>query len=75
MPAEPQIVTTVPLLPKRASAMHKGDAGRLFCVAGSVGMVGAAALCSRAALRSGAGLLLPGALNFNLGVLILLEES
>jgi NAD(P)H-hydrate repair Nnr-like enzyme with NAD(P)H-hydrate dehydratase domain len=55
--------------------MHKGDAGRLFCVAGSVGMVGAAALCSRAALRSGAGLLLPGALNFNLGVLILLEES
>jgi hydroxyethylthiazole kinase-like uncharacterized protein yjeF len=40
--------------------MHKGDAGRLFCVAGSVGMVGAAALCSRAALRSGAGLVRVG---------------
>jgi hydroxyethylthiazole kinase-like uncharacterized protein yjeF len=40
--------------------MHKGEAGRLFCVAGSVGMVGAAALCSRAALRCGAGLVRVG---------------
>lgn len=36
--------------------MHKGEAGRLFIVAGSAGMVGAAALASRAALRAGAGL-------------------
>ena len=40
--------------------MHKGEAGRLFCLAGSVGMVGAAALSSRAALRCGAGLVRVG---------------
>jgi NAD(P)H-hydrate epimerase len=40
--------------------MHKGEAGRIFCVAGSVGMVGAAALCSRSALRAGAGLVRVG---------------
>ena len=40
--------------------MHKGEAGRLFCVAGSMGMVGAATLCSRAALRTGAGLVRVG---------------
>lgn len=51
---------TVPALPKRDPAMHKGEAGKLFVVAGSAGMVGAAALCSRAALRSGAGLVRVG---------------
>jgi NAD(P)H-hydrate epimerase len=53
-------VTQVPPLPRRDPAMHKGEAGKLFIVAGSAGMVGAAALCSRAALRTGAGLVRVG---------------
>lgn len=48
------------LLPKRWSTMHKGDCGRVFLVAGSCGMVGAAALCGEAALRSGSGLVTVG---------------
>lgn len=35
---------------------HKGDFGKLFILAGSRGYTGAAALCARAAARSGAGL-------------------
>lgn len=54
------IVTELPPLKRRPLAMHKGEAGRLYCVAGSVGMAGAAVLCSRAALRSGAGLVRVG---------------
>ncbi len=45
-----------PMLPARSPAMHKGDAGRVLVVAGSAGMAGAAALCSQAAARAGAGL-------------------
>ncbi|MCA8915452.1 MAG: NAD(P)H-hydrate dehydratase [Planctomycetes bacterium] len=55
-----EIVTALPPLEKRSATMHKGEAGRLFCLAGSVGMVGAAALASRAALRCGAGLVRVG---------------
>jgi NAD(P)H-hydrate epimerase len=44
------------MLPGRAPDMHKGDAGRLLIVAGSVGMTGAAAMTGLAATRSGAGL-------------------
>ena len=54
------LVKTLPKLERRSATMHKGEAGRLFCVAGSVGMVGAAALASRAALRCGAGLVRVG---------------
>ena len=43
-------------LPKRAADSHKGDYGRLFILAGSRGYTGAAALCARAAVRGGAGL-------------------
>jgi NAD(P)H-hydrate epimerase len=35
---------------------HKGDFGRVLCVAGSTGMTGAAALAGESALRSGCGL-------------------
>lgn len=35
---------------------HKGDYGRVFIVAGSEGMTGAAMLCADAAIRTGAGL-------------------
>ncbi|MCD8198004.1 MAG: NAD(P)H-hydrate dehydratase [Lachnospiraceae bacterium] len=43
-------------LPARTAHSHKGTYGKLLCVAGSVGMVGAAYLCAHAAYRAGAGL-------------------
>ena len=48
------------LLPKRRIDMNKGDCGRVFIIAGSVGMTGAACLCTKAALRSGSGLVTLG---------------
>ncbi|OGC11264.1 NAD(P)H-hydrate dehydratase [candidate division WOR-1 bacterium RIFOXYA12_FULL_52_29] len=47
-------------LPKRPQNSHKGDFGRLFILAGSSGMLGAALLCGRAAARAGAGLIYLG---------------
>ncbi len=44
------------LIPKRPRDSHKGDFGRVLVVAGSKGMIGAAALSAYAALRTGAGL-------------------
>ena len=44
------------LLPVRKETAHKGDAGRVQVCAGSPGYVGAAALCCRAAVKAGAGL-------------------
>ena len=44
------------LLPARPMDGHKGTFGHVLCVAGSEGMAGAAVLCTRAALRAGAGL-------------------
>ncbi|MFA6091346.1 MAG: NAD(P)H-hydrate dehydratase [Elusimicrobiota bacterium] len=44
------------ILPVRRADAHKGDFGHALIVAGSRGMSGAAGLCGRAALRSGAGL-------------------
>lgn len=54
------------LLPPRPADSHKGTYGRLFILAGSVGMTGAAALAAKAALRSGGGLVtlaVPASLN------------
>ena len=48
------------LLPLRPSETHKGDVGRVFLLAGSVGLSGAAALCTMGALRVGAGLVTLG---------------
>ena len=48
------------LLPPRAPTTHKGEAGRIFLLAGSVGMSGAAALCATGSLRVGAGLVTVG---------------
>jgi len=42
--------------PPRVRAGHKGIFGHVLVVAGSRGMMGAACLCARASLRSGAGL-------------------
>ena len=44
------------VLQRRAHDFHKGQAGRVAIVAGSRGMLGAAVMCSTAALRAGAGL-------------------
>jgi len=44
------------LLPKRAKDAHKGSCGEVMIISGSYGMTGAAVLCSRGALRVGAGL-------------------
>lgn len=46
----------LPQLPRRAPDGHKGTYGKVLVLAGSRGMSGAAVLCGRAALRSGAGL-------------------
>jgi len=54
------------MLPRRPSHAHKGMCGRVLVVAGSEGLTGAAALCSRSALRAGAGVVtlgIPAGLN------------
>ena len=43
-------------LPRRKNDSHKGDYGKVLIVAGSLGMNGACYLASKAAYRSGAGL-------------------
>ncbi len=48
------------LLPRRPADAHKNSCGRVLVVGGSPGLTGAAALCARAALRCGAGLVTLG---------------
>ncbi|WP_458011672.1 NAD(P)H-hydrate dehydratase [Candidatus Solincola sp.] len=48
------------MLPRRPPHAHKGMCGRVLVVAGSTGLTGAAALCARAAMRSGAGVVTLG---------------
>lgn len=43
------------ILPKSVTA-HKGDCGRLLCIAGSDSYRGAAVLCAKGAVRAGAGI-------------------
>ncbi len=44
------------MIPPRPATAHKGDAGRVVIVGGSIGLGGAVALAGRAAMRGGAGL-------------------
>lgn len=44
------------ILPRRDPAGHKGNFGKVLCVCGSVGYTGAPIFASRAAVRTGAGL-------------------
>ena len=47
-------------LPARRRDMHKGDAGKLLLIGGSIGYTGALTLAASGALRSGAGLVFLG---------------
>lgn len=48
------------IFPPRKLDSHKGDYGKVFIVAGSLGMSGAAVLSAKGALRTGAGLVFLG---------------
>jgi hydroxyethylthiazole kinase-like uncharacterized protein yjeF len=47
-------------IPVRREDSHKGDYGKVFVVAGSPGLTGAAYLCCEGALRCGSGLVING---------------
>jgi len=53
-------VKNLPKLNPRKSNTHKGSYGRVLVLAGSPGLTGAACLCSKAALRSGSGIVTLG---------------
>lgn len=53
-------VKDLPKFTPRKSDSHKGSYGRVLVLAGSPGMTGAAYLCSKAALRSGSGIVTLG---------------
>jgi len=53
-------VKKLPELTPRKRNTHKGSYGRVLVLAGSPGMTGAAYLCSKAALRSGSGIVTLG---------------
>ncbi len=55
-----QEIKKLPNLAPRQPDTHKGDYGRVLVLAGSVGLTGAAYLCSKAALRAGAGVVTLG---------------
>src|SRR5579885_3357410 len=54
--SQTEIVTQLPVLPRRPPDSNKGSFGKVVVVAGSRGMSGAAVLSGSAALRGGAGL-------------------
>lgn len=57
-----------PLLPPRPLDSHKAMFGRIGIIGGAPGMVGAALLAGRAALKCGAGLVTLGVLDESIGV-------
>ncbi|MCP4253557.1 MAG: NAD(P)H-hydrate dehydratase [Candidatus Scalindua sp.] len=53
-------IKNLPKLNSRKNNTHKGSYGRVLVLAGSPGLTGAAYLCSKAALRSGSGIVTLG---------------
>lgn len=53
-------IKDIPKISSRKPDTHKGDYGRVLVLAGSIGMTGAACLCSTASLRAGAGIVILG---------------
>ncbi|MBI3653133.1 MAG: NAD(P)H-hydrate dehydratase [Acidobacteria bacterium] len=53
---EPSMIAAWLTASRRTTQAHKGDAGKVLCIAGSRGKTGAAALTGEAAMRAGAGL-------------------
>ena len=53
-------IKSLPELNSRKNNTHKGSYGRVLVLAGSPGLTGAAYLCSKAALRSGSGIVTLG---------------
>ncbi|MDP6924705.1 MAG: NAD(P)H-hydrate dehydratase [Candidatus Scalindua sp.] len=53
-------IKKLPKLNSRKDDTHKGNYGRVLVLAGSPGLTGAAYLCSKAALRSGSGIVTLG---------------
>lgn len=53
-------IKDIPKIFYRKFDTHKGDYGRVLVLAGSIGMTGAACLCSIASLRAGAGIVTLG---------------
>lgn len=70
-----EIVREVPKLGRRPVEGHKGTFGRVYVVAGSIGMTGAAALVGRAALRAGAGLVRVATAKSALPIVATIEPS
>lgn len=72
------------MFPKRPAVSNKGDFGHVLCICGSKKMPGAAIMCTKAALRSGAGLVtvafpesayIPLSSNLNEALLMPLKET
>lgn len=53
-------LTPPPAFPRRERTAHKGDFGRVYILAGSVGFTGAPVLAAAGALKTGAGLVTVG---------------
>ncbi len=70
-----EMVREVPKLKPRPVDGHKGTFGRIYVVAGSIGMTGAAALVGRAALRAGAGLVRVATAKSALPIVAAIEPS
>lgn len=56
-PKKTELDALLRALPKRLPSFHKGSCGTALVIAGSYGFAGAAVLASKAALRSGVGLI------------------
>ena len=68
-------VDYIPQIPQRPASAHKGTFGTVIVVGGCETMIGAPALCARAAFRTGAGLVKIACPNSILGHVLTVEPS